>query len=104
VGGPREAIRVLEAAAPSSSLAARTQRRGNYSGLRRGLPCRELDVLRLMNSIAGLLSPNVGPPRSGGLNTNHFAWRPSCPPPNNVAPVPPWRTVSDDATCVGAPC
>lgn len=105
VGGPREAIRALEAAAPGNSHGERTRRRGNYSGARRGLPCRELDVLRLKDSIAGLLSQNVAPARSGDLHINHCARRPSCPPPNIGRPAwRPRRPVTGGATCGVAPC
>lgn len=106
VGGPRETIRALEAAAPGNPpLGARTRRRGNYSGTRRGLPRRELDVLRLKDSIAGLLSQNVTPTRSGDLDINHCAREPSCPPPN--IPRSDRRlpgTVTVGATCDAVPC
>jgi len=47
--------RVLEATAPGSSPWWATRRRGNYSGDRRGLPVRELDVLSCID-IVQLLS------------------------------------------------
>ena len=67
VGDPRESDIACSKRPPRAApRAVRTLRRGSdYSGARRRLPCRELDVLPCMDIVA-LLSQNVAPNSSSG--------------------------------------
>lgn len=79
---------MLEAAAPGSSPCGGDSTVGNYTVVRRRLPCRELDVLPCMD-IAPLLSQPVAPDEvSGGVDTDHCAGTATWAPPiNGEAPV-----------------
>jgi hypothetical protein len=67
VGGPRESDIACSKRPPRAvPRAVGTRRRGSdYSGVLRGLPCREPDVLPCMD-IAELLSQNAAPNSPSG--------------------------------------